>query len=311
MFLLSDQTKRSLMRSVKGTILFDELMKNHTTFRIGGPADALVIPKNEIDLKNLLYIVNKNNLALTVIGNGTKILVGDEGINGATVKVSGCLNAVVVTETIVKAGAGCSLANLSLFVADFGLSGLEFAVGIPGTVGGGVFMNAGAHGSMISDVVTSVTTLCPSGQLKRYSKNALEFGYRQSMFQKSEEIVLRAELSLKRDKKDEIKDKMLEYKDWRRKKQPLNVPNAGSIFKNPAHTSAGKLIDEVGLGGLKIGDAKISEEHANFIINLGNAAASDVLELMNIAEMKVFREYGVRLVPEIRLIGRFKHGYQQ
>jgi len=305
--VLSSQIKRNLIQSIEGTILFDERMKNHTSFRIGGPADALIIPKNEIDLKNLLSIIYKNGIALTVIGNGTKLLVGDLGINGITVKVSGCLDNVFFKGSKVKAGAGFSLANLCTIAANRGLSGLEFATCIPGTVGGGVVMNAGAHDSMVGDVVTKVTAISPTGQPKVYSKNSLEFGYRQSMFQNSTEIVLGAELNLKKNRLEQIKEKMDEYTDWRKKKQPLNLPNAGSIFRNPTYSSAGKLIDTAGLGGLRIGCAKISEEHANFIVNTGNASANDVLELMNIIAKTVFQKYAVKLVPEIRIIGRFKH----
>jgi len=157
---------------------------------------------------------------------------------------------------------------------------------------------------MMSDLVTEVTVMCPSGQLKKYSTETSEFGYRHSIFQNRKEIVLNAELMLNKNRKETIKERMLEYRDWRRTKQPLDLPNAGSIFKNPKHSSAGKLIDEVGLKGLRIGNAKISEEHANFIVNLGNAAASDVLKLIDIVETTVFQEYGIRLVPEIRIIGR-------
>lgn len=221
MLLLSSQTKRNLVRYVKGMILFDEPMKNHTSFRIGGPADALVIPKDEIDLKNLLRFVNKNGVTLTVMGNGTKLLVSDEGVNGITIKLSGCFNDILVSKPKVKAGAGYSLANLSAIAANCGLSGLEFAIRIPGTVGGGIVMNAGAHGSMISDVVTSVTAMHPAGQLKKYSKDNLEFGYRQSIFQSNNEIVLSVEMKLKNDKVEEIEKKMHECIEWRKENQPL------------------------------------------------------------------------------------------
>lgn len=304
--MLSSQTKRSLRKSVRGTLLFDEPMKNHTSLNIGGPADALVIPEDEQDLKNTLNIAKKNHVHLTIIGNGTKLLVGDEGINGITIKVSGCLDDICISEPKIKAGAGYSLAKLSEEAATSGLSGLEFAVGIPGTIGGGIVMNAGAHRSMISDLLTQVTALSASGRLRNYSKKDLVFGYRESMFQNNKDIILRAELILKKNKKEKIKKRMNEYKNWRRKRQPLKMPNAGSVFKNPSQNSAGKLIDLAGLAGLRKGNAKISEQHANFIINLGNAMASDVCELMKIAESRVFQEYSIRLVPEIRIIGRFR-----
>ena len=166
-------------------------------------------------------------------------------------------------------------------------------------------MNAGAHGSMISNIVTTVTAMCQTGKIKTFSKNVLDFGYRHSVFQNSKDIILSAGLKLEKNRRETIKEIMNNYNDWRRKKQPLSMPNAGSIFKNPTDSSAGKLIDVAGLGGFRIGDAKISEKHANFIVNLGNATTNDVLELMNVIKTTVFRKYGVKLVPEIRLIGRF------
>ena len=302
--MLSEETKRNLIRFVKGKILFDEPMKNHTSFCIGGPADALVIPKDEVDLKNLLNFVKKNDVTLTVIGNGTKLLVSDKGIDGITVKVSGCFNDITISGPRVKAGAGYSLAKLSTLAADYGLSGLEFAIGIPGTVGGGIIMNAGAHESMMSDVVTSVTAMSLEGQLKKYSKNNLEFGYRKSRLQNNKEIVLSVEMKLKKDKVEKIKKKMHEYIEWRKKNQPLNLPNAGSIFKNPIHIPAGKLIDMAGFKGMRMGDAKISEKRANFIVNLGKATAHDVLNLMNIVQKGVLEKHRINLEPEIRIIGR-------
>lgn len=304
--MLSEQTKRDLIGFVKGKILFDEPMKNHTSFRIGGPADALVIPKDEVDLKNLLTFINKNAVALTVIGNGTKLLVGDKGVEGIIVKVRNCFDDITISGFKVKVGAGYLLAKLSALAADYGLSGLEFAIGIPGTVGGGVVMNAGAHGSTMSDVVTSARAISLEGQLEKYSKNNLEFRHRRSRFQDNKEIVLSVEMKLKKDKVEEIKKKMYECIEWRKKNQPLNLPNAGSIFKNPMHIPAGKLIDMAGLKGMRIGNAKISEKHANFIVNLGNATANDVLRLIDTAQKTVLRKYSVKLKLEIRIIGRFR-----
>jgi len=304
--MLSEQTRRNLMRLVKGTILFNELMKNHTSLHIGGPADALVIPNDEKDLKNLLCFANESNIPWTVIGNGTKLLVSDEGVDGLIIKISGCFKKYTISIHKVEVGAGYPLAKLSKTVADSGLSGLEFAVAIPGTVGGGVVMNAGAHGSMMSDVLTIATVMNANGDVRTYSKNDLNFGYRCSKLQNNKMIVLNAKMKLKEDNVEKIESKMHENMKWRKKNQPLDFPNAGSIFKNPLNAPAGKLIDMAGLKGIKIGGAKISEKNANFIVNLGNATANDVLDLIDLAQQRVLQKYGVRLEPEIRIIGRFK-----
>ena len=311
--MLSEQTKRNLIRLVKGKILFDELMKNHTSLHIGGPADALIIPKDENDLKNLLRFINKNNIPLTVIGNGTKLLVSDKGVNGILVKISGCFDNVTISEFRIKVGAGYSLANLSKLVAGNCLSGLEFAVGIPGTVGGAVVMNAGAHGYAMSGIITGVTVMNIKGRLQKYSKNDLEFGYRRSKLQNGKTIVLSVEMKLENGDVEKIKKRMYEFMEWRKKNQPsylredgnLNVPSAGSIFKNPKNASAGKLIDMAGFKGMKLGDAKISEKRANFIVNLRNATAYDVLSLMNIVQKGILEKYDIELELEIRFIGRF------
>lgn len=307
--MISEQARRSLMKLIKGKILFDELMEKHTSLRIGGPADALIIPRNECDLKNLLNFANKKGIPLTVMGNGTKLLVSDKGIDGIIVKISGCFDKVTILGPKVKAGAGYLLAKLSRLVANRGLSGLEFVVGIPGTVGGGIVMNAGAHGFMMSDIVTNVTVMNYKGNLEKYSKNDLEFGYRKSKLQNGKTVVLDLEIELKRDDADKIEKRMRAYIEWRKKNQPLGLPNAGSIFKNPAAMPAGKLIDMAGFKGKRVGDAKISEKRANFIVNLGNATANDVLNLMNIVQKKVLDKYRINLEPELRIIGRSKETF--
>lgn len=303
--MISEEARKTLMQLVKGEILFDEPMKNHTSFRIGGPVEALIIPRNEYDLKNLLNFRKKNGIPLTVIGNGTKLLVSDEGIDGITVKISGCFDNVSICGTKVKVGGGHSLANLSRLVADHGLSGLEFAVGIPGTVGGGVVMNAGAHGAMMKDVLTNVIVMNYEGEIRKYSKSDIDFGYRESKFQNNNMIVLSVQMNLVKNDAEEILKRMHEHIQWRKKTQPLDLPNAGSAFKNPTGLSAGKLIDMAGLKGMIVGDAKISEKHANFIVNIGNATARDVRGLMNMVQKEVFRKFGIMLEPEIKILGRF------
>jgi len=300
--MLSKLQKKTLMGLIEGKILFNEPMKNHTSFCIGGPADALIVPKNENDLKNIINWVKESSIQLVVIGNGTKLLVSDEGILGIVIKISGCFDYVDIVGNKIEVGAGFSLPNLCKIVADRGLQGLEFAAGIPGTVGAGVVMNAGAHGHSISDVVTNVLAMGFEGETKEYSKNELRFGYRESIFQKKPSIILNVGMDLIKGDVEKIRNKMYENLQWRKQNQPLDFPNAGSIFKNPPDLIAGKLIDGAGLKGIRIGDAKISEKRANFILNLGNASASDVLSLIKITQTKVFKKYNVKLEPEIRLI---------
>jgi UDP-N-acetylmuramate dehydrogenase len=295
-----------LSRMINGKIVFNEPMKNHTSLLIGGPAKIMVFPRNEDDLKCLLHFANKNGIQFVVVGNGTKLLVGDKGIDGIVVKMCGCFDDVQVKGATMTAGAGCLLPRVSKLAADQGLSGLEFAIGIPGTVGGGVFMNAGAHGSSISEILASVTAMGSDGKIYDFSREEVDYGFRRSSFQNSDLVILRANLNLKKSNPEVIKEKMQQYAQWRKTNQPLEWPNAGCVFKNPSDMSAGKLIDMAGLKGMRIGDARISEKHANFILNTGNATASDVLTLMSIIEEKIRQNSGIKLETEIRLLGQFK-----
>ncbi len=295
-----------LSKMISGKTAFNVPMKNHTSLLIGGPAKILVLPKNQDDLKCLLNFAKKNSVQFVVIGNGTKLLVGDMGIDGIVIKMCGCFDDVQIQGTTATTGAGCLLPRASKLAADQGLSGLEFAVGIPGTIGGGIVMNAGAHGSSISDILTSVTVMDSDGRVHNYSREEIDFGYRRSGFQDGGSVILRADLDLKKSNMKEIQERMRQYAQWRKMNQPLEWPNAGSIFKNPSDISAGKLIDMAGLKTMRVGGAKISERHANFIINSGTATASDVLNLMLIIEEKVRQKSGVKLETDIRLLGQFK-----
>ena len=303
--MLERLVKEALATKIEGILLFDEPLSKHTSFRIGGPADVLVVPLDLEDLKKTLKVAEKNNIPLIVIGNGTKLLVSDDGIEGITVKLSGCFNDLAVSGRDVRVGAGYPLAGLSRSVADWGLSGLEFAVGIPGTVGGGIAMNAGAHGHSIGDAVTKVAVIGCDGEIKEYEHDELGFSFRCSRFQVDNSIILKCEMLLEEGVVGDIQKKMSENLSWRKENQPLDFPNAGSIFKNPEGLVAGRLIDDCGLKGMRVGDAQVSEKRANFIVNLGKAKASDVQELMTIAQSRVFEKFGIRLEPEIRLVGRF------
>ena len=293
----------NLRKNIKGDIFLNELMKDNTFFHIGGPAD-IIIPRDLSDLKNILILASENNIPVTIIGNGTNLLVSDNGIEGIVIKIKDCLNNIVIEKQHITVGAGCLLSQLSKVVAIRGLTGLEFAIGIPGTVGGAVVMNAGAHGSEMSDAVTKAKVMNFTGEINELSKDDLEFGYRKSILQKRDLIVLEAEIELKKDDAERIKEKMIKYLEWRKKNQPIDMPNAGSIFKNPKNDYAGRLIDLAGCKGMKIGGAQVSELKANFIINIGNSTASDVLKLMNAVQKIVLEKYGVELVPEIKIVGK-------
>lgn len=300
--MFSKQMKDDIKNLVKGKIFFNEPMKNHTTFRIGGPTN-IIIPKDIIDLKNILKLISENNISVTIIGNGTNLLVSDDGIEGVVIKIKDCLDNILINKQQVTVGAGCLLSKLSEVVANRGLSGLEFAIGIPGTVGGAVVMNAGAHGGGMSDVVTKVKVMNFKGEINELSKDNLEFGYRKSKLQNQDLIVLEVGVELRKDNIEEIHKKMKKYLEWRKKNQPIDIPNAGSIFKNPENDYAGRLLDLAGCKGMKVGGAQISELKANFIVNIGDAASQDVLNLINRVQENVLKRFNIKLVPEIKIIG--------
>ncbi|MBN2259195.1 MAG: UDP-N-acetylmuramate dehydrogenase [Clostridiales bacterium] len=300
--MLSQEVKESLKKIVQGRLLFNESMKNHTSLRIGGPAEVLVVPKDETDLVNLLLFASNESIKTTIIGAGTKLLVSDDGVRGIVIKISNCLSGLTISGCEVDVGAGYNLGKLSRYVGKIGLSGLEFAVGIPGTIGGGVVMNAGAHGFSFSDVIASVRTISFSGVRNDFSLDELGFGYRQSIFQGDELIVLSARLTLKVDDIHVISKKMDVNLKWRKENQPLDLPNVGSIFVNPTGKVAGKLIDEAGLKGYMIGDAQVSEKRCNFIVNKGNATARDVKRLISYIKERVYEKFQISLECEVRFI---------
>ena len=300
--MMSKEAKATIKKIVSGALFFNESMRNHTSLQVGGPAEVLVVPRDDSDLIRLITFASENSIKTTIVGAGTKLLVSDHGVEGIVIKISDCLTDLKLLGCNVEVGAGFKLAKLSQFVGKRGLSGLEFAVGIPGTIGGGVVMNAGAHGFSLSDMVTSVRAITLTGERKEFGKEKLGFGYRSSLFQGSEMIVTSAKLFLRSDSVKSISEKMSSYLKWRKENQPLDFPNAGSIFKNPPNLIAGKLIDEAGLNGYVIGDAKVSEKRGNFIINLGNATASDIISLIDLVKKRVYEKFKVRLECEIRSI---------
>ena len=287
----------------EGEMMTGEPMSRHTTFRIGGPADIFVSPSSTEELAKVLALAKEYGVPVTIIGNGSNILVRDGGIRGLVISFGKPFSKIERKDNSVFAWAGATLGAVSLFAAGQRLSGLEFAVGIPGSLGGAVFMNAGAYGGEISQVIREVLVMTKKGEVKKRGAETLSFGYRHSVFQENGEIVCGALLALKEGDESEIKERMADYTRRRMEKQPLEKPSAGSSFKRPTGNFAGTLIEKSGLKGFGVGGAQVSEKHAGFIINRGGATAADVLALMAEVRRRVEEESGVQLEPEIRIIG--------
>lgn len=285
-------------------VLVDEPMKKHTTFRIGGPADFYVEPDEE-QLIKLLRIAKECDMPVTVVGNGSNLLVGDGGIRGLTVGIGKGLSKIEVSDNTITAGAGAILASAASKAADASLGGMEFAAGIPGSIGGAVVMNAGAYGGEIKDIIISATVLTTDGQVKEIQKEELELSYRHSCIPEKGYIVLGAKLALTPKPQDEIRAEMAQLREKRVEKQPLEYPSAGSTFKRPEGYFAGKLVMDAGLRGYSVGDAQVSEKHCGFVVNKGNAAAADVLTLIKDVQERVLEQFGVQLEPEVKMIGEF------
>ena len=287
----------------KGLVAVDEPMSAHTTFRIGGPADYYVEPTFE-EVKELLFFLKKENIPYTLIGNGSNLLVSDEGIEGVVVSFGKEMSEVSREKEVVRAKAGILLSRLASFAASKSLSGLEFASGIPGTLGGAITMNAGAYGGEMKDVVQSVTVL-DGDEIKEYSGEEMDFSYRHSRVLDEDLIVLEVTMKLQSGREEEILSSMKELNKKRVEKQPLNFPSAGSTFKRPEGYFAAKLIEDAGLKGYTVGGAKVSEKHSGFVINFDHATAKDVCTLMQDVQRIVKEKFDVSLEPEVRMIGRF------
>ncbi len=283
-------------------ILINEPMSKHTTFRIGGNADFFVCPANTKELEMIVSELKNRSLPYIVIGNGSNLLVSDKGIDGAVICTEN-LTDITVAGNSIYADSGVKLSALASEATKNSLSGLEFAAGIPGTVGGGVFMNAGAYDGELQNVIEFVRVL-RDGKVVDLTPDLCLFGYRSSVFQLSEDIILGASFSLIPGNKDDISAKIHDFAARRKLKQPLEFPSAGSAFKRPEGYFAGKLIDDSGLRGFSIGGAQVSEKHCGFIINKGGATSADVVELIKYIKTSVYVRFGVKLHEEIRLIGR-------
>ncbi|MFQ6096168.1 MAG: UDP-N-acetylmuramate dehydrogenase [Armatimonadota bacterium] len=284
-------------------VRLDEPLSAHTSFRIGGPADVLCIPCSVRALQAALTIVGEHDAPLSVIGSGTNLLVRDGGVRGVTLKIDAHLGGIEYAGTRVGADAGAGLGAVATFAAERGLSGLEFAAGIPGSIGGAVVMNAGAHGGEMADVVERVEAFNRLGEPREYERDELRFGYRHSVLAESDDVVGRVWLRLSPGEPEDIRRRMADLARRRREAQPLELPSAGSVFKRPPGDYAGRLIEAAGLKGYAVGRAQVSEKHAGFIVNLGGATARDVLALVEQVRETVRRQFGVELEPEVRVIG--------
>lgn len=285
-------------------IFINEPMKNHTTFRIGGPADILVKPSDIEQIKNVCMACRAENEPYMIIGNGSNVLVSDDGIRGVVILLLDNYDRIRVENDIITAQAGARLSKIGAAALRGSLTGFEFACGIPGTLGGACIMNAGAYGGEMKDILLGVTAMDKDGNIREYEPHEMQLGYRTSRFAREGLIVLEARMQLQKGNQSEIEAYMKDLAARRREKQPLEYPSAGSTFKRPEGYFAGKLIMDAGLRGYSVGDACVSEKHCGFVINKGTATAEDVCTLMKNVSEKVKAEFGVELEPEVRIIGR-------
>ncbi|MGX4601459.1 UDP-N-acetylmuramate dehydrogenase [Faecalimicrobium sp. JNUCC 81] len=287
----------------KEDIKLDEPMKKHISFRVGGPADILVKPRTEEQLRGVFSLIKKENIPYLVIGNGSNLLIKDGGIRGIVIEISDNFNSFNIegNKLTVQSGALLSIVGKAVLRAE--LKGFEFAAGIPGTIGGALAMNAGAYGGEMKDMVKSVRLMDTDGNIVEFSSEEMEFGYRRSILSKTDYVVLSAEIELEKGNYDEIKTKMADFTQRRVTKQPLSLPSAGSTFKRPEGYFAGKLIEDSGLRGLTLRGAQVSEKHCGFVVNLGNANAKDLLDLMYVVKSTVKTKFGIMLEEEVKILG--------
>ena len=281
-------------------IKYNEPMKKHTSFKIGGPAECFIKAQKIEEIQEILKLVKENNIPLKIIGNGSNLLVKDEGIKGIVLKID--IKKIEIQGNNVTVGSGVKLGELAPKLLREELAGFEFASGIPGTIGGAIRMNAGAHGSEMKDIVKTVTYMDRDGKMHKIKNEEAKFEYRNSRFSKEDNVILETELELEKGNKEEIQAKMTEYANFRKEKQPIEYPSAGSTFKRGADFITAKLIDECGLKGFQIGGAQISEKHAGFIINKENATAEDVIKLIEYTKEQVYNKFGKKIELEVEII---------
>jgi len=294
-----------LHRILDGNLKQNESMARRTTFQTGGPAALFLMPETELQLIDCVRYLREQNYPYTVIGRGSNLLVSDGGYQGAIISVSQWLNGIVIDGQTVTAQAGASLKTIAMTAISAGLAGLEFAAGIPGTLGGGICMNAGAYDGELKDYVQSVRVLTQNGEVKEYAAEQMQFAYRSSVLQKDGGIVLSARFHLPLGDSAASTQRVNELNQRRRDKQPLEHPSAGSTFKRPPGQYAGALIEKCGLKGVEIGGAQVSPKHAGFIINTGKATSDDIYRLIRRVKEEVFAQEGVELVPEVHFLGEF------
>lgn len=304
-----EQTKQKLLE-ILGTpehIKTQEPLCFHTTFRMGGPADYYIEPENEIQLSHVIAYCKESGLPYFLIGNGSNLLVSDDGYRGAVISLQKHFQEVKIEKTdngcLMTAQAGVLLSVLAAKAAQHSLTGLEFASGIPGTFGGAVMMNAGAYGGEISQVLTWARVLCEDGTIRTYQQEKMSFGYRHSILMDTKDILLSAQCLLTDGDETEIRAKMADFNARRREKQPLEYPSAGSTFKRPEGYFAGKLIEDAGLKGYRVGGAEVSEKHSGFVINKDHGTAAEALQLIHTVQQVVQEKFHVHLEPEVRLLG--------
>ena len=311
---IKELIEKSDLNISKEKILYNEPMKKYTTFKVGGPAECLIKIENINELKEILKFTNENNIKLTVLGNGSNVLILDKGISGITliIKIENTefeeteenLNSKLIGQrTKIKLGAGEKIAKVGMVFFKESLTGFEEIAGIPGTIGGAVRMNAGANGREMKDIIKTVKCLDYQGNEKVFTNEEMEFGYRTSILKKEKYIVTEVEIELEKGNQEEIKEKMDMYKEKRKNSQPLEYPSAGSTFKRGIDFITAKLIDEAGLKGTHVGDAEVSTKHGGFIINKGNAKAKDILELVEIVKKEVYKKYQKQIELEVEIVG--------
>lgn len=302
---MNDQFLTELQNVMGGSGIFmEEPMKKHTTFRVGGPADVLVQP-DETALAAIPALCRQYHVSYSFIGNGSNLLVGDKGIRGVVIEMTDPMGNIEVDGTKITAQAGAMLSKIANTAASNGLGGMEFAAGIPGSVGGAVVMNAGAYGGEMKDIIEKVYVLDENGAQLELDRDALDLGYRHSCIPEKKYIVTKVVLELVPRNEAEIRSEMKELNEKRAEKQPLQYPSAGSTFKRPEGYFAGKLIMDAGLRGYQVGGAQVSEKHCGFVINKGDATAADICQLMRDVSDKVQAQFGVVLEPEVKMIGEF------
>lgn len=293
---------KKMQKTIRGGVFFNAPMSQHTSLHIGGPADALVFPQDQRDLETLVDMARQWAVPYLIMGKGTNLLVRDRGLRQLVVNLSSGFNQIFARGERIRVGAGTLLTEMIGFAMEGELSGLAPLYGIPGTVGGGLAMNAGAWGSEVKERIGSITVMNGEGRTRKVSREDLVFDYRELRLPEGT-IIVEGTFLMERQKKEKIEEEITSYQQRRRETQPLDFPSAGSIFKNPPGASAGRIIEELGLKGKRVGGAEVSTIHGNFIINTGDATASHVLELIHLIQTRVLQEKGITLEPEIRIVG--------